>query len=412
MLKSRGKSTSVPGTYVVIRKAYKYRLKTDLTTATTLSRYAGCCRFVWNKALALQKDRLDQGERCLSYNKLAVLLPAWKAEFPFLKEVHSQPVQQTLMNLDRAIKDAFDKSSPKRFPVFKKKGISTDSFRYPQGFKLAGSRIFLPKIGWFGFFKSREIEGTLRNVTVSRKGQHWFVSIQTEMEVATPAHPATTAVGGDRGVKRFLTLSDGTYYEPLNAFRKLERQLAKEQRKLARKTKKSRNYQKQKAKITKLHIRIADTRRDYLHKVSTEVSKNHAVVVLEDLEVANMSKSATGTIEEPGRQVCQKSGLNKTILDQGWSELQRQLEYKQQWRGGLVLLVNPAYTSLQCSCCGHTAKGNRSSQERFACTACGFEANADHNAAINIKRAGHAQLACQANGAAMPSATGTAKEAA
>ena len=213
-------------------------------------------------------------------------------------------------------------------------------------------------------------------------------------------------------MKRFLSLSDGSFYEPLNAFKKLEKQLAKEQRKLSRKTKKSKNWYKQKAEITKLHLKIADARKDYLHKVSTGISKNHAVVVLEDLKVANMSKSAKGTLEAPGRNISQKSRINKAILDQGWGEFHRQLEYKQVWRGGWVLLVNPAYTSQQCSCCGHTSKENRKNQEQFVCMACGFAANADHNAATNIKRAGHAQLACQANDAVMSSATGTIKEAA
>ena len=397
---------------MIIRKAFKYRLKTKLEDESLLRQFAGSCRFVWNKALALQKEQLDLGEHCLPYNKLAVLLPKWKIEFSFLKEVHSQPLQQTLIHLDRAVKDAFDKKSPKRFPTFKKKGATVDSFRYPQGFKLENSRVYLPKIGWIPFFNSRSIEGTARNITVSRKGQHWFVSIQTEQKVVEPIHPSTSTVGGDRGVNRFLSLSDGSFYEPLNAFRKLEKQLAREQRKLSRKTKKSRNWYKQKARITKLHIKIADSRNDHLHKVSTDVSKNHAVVVLEDLKVANMSKSAKGTLDAPGKNISQKSGLNKAILDQGWGEFHRQLEYKQTWRGGLVLLVNPAYTSQKCSRCYHTAKENRKTQEQFECTLCGFTANADHNAAINIKRAGHAQLACQANDAAMSSATGITREAA
>ena len=125
-----------------------------------------------------------------------------------------------------------------------------------------------------------------------------------------------------------------------------------------------------------------------------------------------MSKSAKGTLEAPGRDVKRKSGLNKAILDQGWGEFRRQLEYKQAWRGGWVLLVNPAYTSQKCSCCGHTAKENRENQEQFVCTACGSTSNADHNAAKNILRAGHARLACQANDAVMSSATGTTREAA
>jgi len=378
-----------------------------------MMQFAGCCRFVWNKALALQKARLDTGERALGYNMLALQLPDWKKEHPFLNEAPSQALQQVLMNLDRALKDAFDKEQPdKLFPTFKKKFIATDSFRYPQGFKIEGKRIFLPKLGWISFNKSRAIEGTPKNVTVSRKGSNWFVSIQTEMDVEQPVHPSSSITAGDRGIKRFLTLSDGSYYEPLNAFRKMENKLALEQQRLARKTKKSKNWCKQKAKITKLHIKIADMRNDFLHKLSTDISKSHAAVVLEDLKVKNMSASAKGTLETPGRKVKQKSGLNKSILDQGWGNFRIYLEYKQIRRGGMVLYVNPAHTSQMCSSCGHIHPGNRKSQSAFICQACGLAMNADHNAALNILRAGHAQLACQATGEVMPAATGTLKLAA
>ncbi len=118
------------------------------------------------------------------------------------------------------------------------------------------------------------------------------------------------------------------------------------------------------------------------------------MIVIEDLKVSNMSKSAAGTVDEPGRNVASKSGLNRAILDQGWYEMRRQLEYKQRWRGGEVLAVNPAYTSQKCACCGHTAKENRQSQAKFVCTVCGYEANADANGARNILAAGHAVLAC------------------
>ncbi|OSK01498.1 putative transposase B, IS609, partial [Escherichia coli SHECO001] len=154
------------------------------------------------------------------------------------------------------------------------------------------------------------------------------------------------------------------------------------------------NWQKQKRKIQRLHSRIANIRRDYLHKVTTTVSKNHAMIVIEDLKVSNMSKSAAGTVSQPGRNVRAKSGLNRSILDQGWYEMRRQLEYKQLWRGGQVLAVPPAYTSQRCACCGHTAKENRLSQSKFRCQVCGYTANADVNGARNILAAGHAVLAC------------------
>ena len=194
-------------------------------------------------------------------------------------------------------------------------------------------------------------------------------------------------------MKRFLSLSDGTFYEPLNAFRKLEQQLAKEQRKLSRRTRKSRNWYKQKAKITKLHIKIADARNDYLHKVSNAVSKNHAVVVLEDLKVKNMTASAKGTLVAPGRMVKQKAGLNRAILDQGWGEFARQLEYKQSWQGGWVLYVNPAYTSQRCSQCGHVAAENRKSQEQFCCLASLWPSGARRRKRSNQHRKGGARPA-------------------
>lgn len=378
-----------------IRKAYKYRLQANPEQAAIFRRQAGCCRFVWNKALALQKERLNAGEKVLRYVEVAKLLTGWKREegTAFLAEAPIHALQQTLKHLDRALLDAFSKKSPKRFPVFKKKGES-DSFRHPDCFKLDGNRIYLPKIGWIRFRQSRAIEGAPRNVTVSRRGDHWFVSIQTEREVADPKHPAVTAVGIDLGVARFATLSDGSFFRPLNSFKGLEKKLAREQRRLSRKRKFSANWRKQKARVTKLHIRIADARNDYLHKASTTISKNHAVVVLEDLRVRNMSASAKGTAEQPGRNVRAKAGLNKAILDQGWFEFRRQLEYKQAWRGGMVLTIDPRNTSRTCPACGHVSADNRQSQALFACVSCGFHGNADLVAANNILAAGLAVSAC------------------
>jgi len=392
-----------------ICKAYKYRLKAKPEQEILFRQQAGCCRFVWNKALALQKERLDSGKKVLRYVEIAKLLTGWKKEEEtvWLAETQSQTMQQTLKFLDKAIKEAFDKKNQKRFPRFKKKGKSTDSFRYPQGFKLDGNRIFLPKIGWVRFIKSREIEGSLRNVTVSRRGDHWYVSIQTEREIAEPIHPSVSSVGIDLGVTRFATLSDGSFLEPLNSFKKLEKKLAKEQRRLARKKKLSTNWKKQKRKLTRLHIRIADARNDYLHKSSATISKNHAIVYVEDLKIRNMSKSAAGTTEAPGKNVRAKSGLNRAILDQGWFEFRRQLEYKLAWAGGWLVKVPPQNTSRTCPECGCIAKDNRKTQAAFRCVECGFKENADHVGAINIKRAGHARFACEVSGAVMPPAAGT-----
>lgn len=393
-----------------LRKAYKYRLKAKPDQAALFSMQAGCCRFVWNKALVINLSRLERKQSLLWYNEMAFWLAFWKStdEAAFLKEAPSQSLQQTLRDLDRAFRDSFDKNQPgKRLPRFKKKGRHTDSFRYPQGFKLDGDRVFLPKIGWVRFIKSREIEGTPRNITVSRRGDHWYVSIQTEREIADPVHSSTSAVGIDLGISRFATLSNGSFLEPLNSFKKLGEKLAREQQRLSRKKKHSANWQKQKQRITRLHIRIAAARNDYLHKASTTISKNHAMVYVEDLRIRNMSKSAAGTSEAPGHNVWAKSGLNRSILDQGWFEFRRQLEYKLSWSGGRLVAVPARNTSRSCPACGHVSRENRKTQARFSCVGCGLEEHADLVGAINILRAGHARIACEVSGALMPPATGT-----
>ncbi len=360
-----------------------------------MRRFAGACRFVFNRALALQNENHEAGNKYIPYGKMASWLVEWKnaTETQWLKDSLSQPLQQSLKDLERAYKNFFQKRAA--FPRFKKRG-QNDAFRYPQGVKLyqENSRIFLPKLGWMRYRNSRQVTGVVKNVTVSQSCGKWYISIQTESEVSTPVHPSASMVGLDAGVAKLATLSDGTVFEPVNSFQKKQKTLARLQRQLSRKVKFSNNWQKQKRKIQRLHSRIANIRRDYLHKVTTTVSKNHAMIVIEDLKVSNMSKSAAGTVSQPRRNVRAKSGLNRSILDQGWYEMRRQLEYKQLWRGGQVLAVPPAYTSQRCACCGHTAKENRLSQSKFRCQVCGYTANADVNGARNILAAGHAVLAC------------------
>ena len=353
-----------------------------------MRRFAGACRFVFNRALARQNENHEAGNKYIPYGKMASWLVEWKnaTETQWLKDAPSQPLQQSLKNF-------FQKRAA--FPRFKKRG-QNDAFRYPQGVKLdqENSRIFLPKLGWMRYRNSRQVTGVVKNVTVSQSCGKWYISIQTESEVSTPVHPSASMVGLDAGVAKLATLSDGTVFEPVNSFQKNQKKLARLQRQLSRKVKFSNNWQKQKRKIQRLHSCIANIRRDYLHKVTTTVSKNHAMIVIEDLKVSNMSKSAAGTVSQPRRNVRAKSGLNRSILDQGWYEMRRQLEYKQLWRGGQVLAVPPAYTSQRCACCGHTAKENRLSQSKFRCQVCGYTANADVNGARNILAAGHAVLAC------------------
>jgi len=203
-------------------------------------------------------------------------------------------------------------------------------------------------MGWMRYRKSQEVLGEAKNVTIRESCGKWFIAVQTEREVETPLHESTSVVGLDWGIVRFYTLSDGEYQEQCQPLKKCLPKLAKLQRRMARRKKFSSNWKKVKASIAKLHHRIANIRKDFLQQSSNDISKNHAVVFVEDLQVRNMSKSSKGRKDQPGKQVAQKSGLNRAILDGSPFELRRQLEYKTEWRGGRLYPVPPQNTSRTC----------------------------------------------------------------
>ncbi|MHB8703181.1 MAG: RNA-guided endonuclease InsQ/TnpB family protein [Candidatus Tyrphobacter sp.] len=372
---------------MIRRQGYIFELKRNNREATTLRRFAGCCRFVWNELLAMNELRHERGEKRLGYSAACKYLASIKNEHPWLADVHSQPLQQALKDLSRAYANFFDPNLRAQFPAFKKKGQHV-GVRFPQGFRITNNAVYLPKLGWLGYRASRKIDGTPKSVTVYEKAGRWFVSILTEREVETPRHPSNAVVGIDLGVKVFAALSTGETIAGPNAFAKLSRRLAHLQRELARRERFSKSWRTTKANISRLYARIANVRADAINKHSTKISKNHAVVIVEDLRIGNMTKSAKGTRENPGKNVAQKSGLNRRILDQGWGAFARMLDYKLAWQGGLLVRVDPRNTSRTCPSCGHVAAENRTTQERFVCVNCGRTANADVNAAIVIRERG------------------------
>ncbi|MEM5386467.1 transposase [Paraburkholderia phymatum] len=379
-------------------QAFKFELMPTGEQDRNMRRFAGACRFVFNKALALQRDTYEVGGKYIGYVAMARHLTVWRNgdETPWLMDAPVHALQHALKDLDRAYKNFFEKRAA--FPRFRKRG-QNNGFRYPDRKQIkldqTNFRIFLPKLGWVRFRKSRDVLGEVRNATVSHAGGKWFVSIQTAREIEQPLPVGTSSVGIDMGVARFATFSDGSYLSPLNSFRRHAPRLARAQRAISRKQKFSNNWKKAKARIQRIHARIANVRRDFLHKASAAISKNHAFVCIEDLKVRNMSRSASGTLGNPGRNVNAKSGLNKAILDQGWAEFRRQLEYKLDWNGGWLIAVPPHDTSRTCPCCGHVCAFNRMTQAQFFCVECGFEANADLVGAINVLRRGEAQLSSE-----------------
>jgi putative transposase len=315
-------------------QAFRYELRPNGEQRLHMGRFAGSRRFVYNKALALQKTHYEAGGTFIGYVAMA-------------------------------------------------------------------------KLGWVRYRNSREMRGVAKNITVSASGGKWFASIQTVREVEQPVPSATGAVGIDMGIARLATLSDGSFVEPLNSFKQQEAQLRRSQRALSRKTKFSQNWQKAKRRVQRIHIRIGNCRRDFLHKATTTISKNHAMVCIEDLQVKNMSRSAKGNAENPGKNVRAKSGLNKSILDQGWSEFRRQLQYKLNWNGAMLVAVPPHHTSLTCPECDRVAAENRPTQAQFRCVECGYENHADVVGAMNILARGYRVVACGEEGSGLGRKTRT-----
>jgi IS605 OrfB family transposase len=382
-------------------KAFRYRLKPTPEQLTQFEVYAGHCRFLWNKCLELNLQRLKNRQYIMYYQEMDFFSKLWKnsEEYGFLRECPAHCLQQKLRDLERAFKDCFDKNQPgKRLPTKRKKNIH-DSFRFPEPkqIELQHNRIKLPKLGWVKFFHSQKVTGTIRHATISREGNHWYISICVEFEQKLSKQLPTSAIGIDVGVANFAAISNGVLIEPVNSFRHYEKRLAILQRRLSKREKFSNNWKKVLTKIRNIHRKIARVRRDFLHKLTTTLSKSHAMVVVEALKIINMSKSAKGDLQNPGRNVKAKSGLNKSILDQGWGEFKRQLKYKLEWCNGIYVEVEPRYTSQKCSKCGNTNRANRTSQDKFCCQSCYYTEHADINAALNILAAGQAVMACGAS---------------
>lgn len=404
-------------TVMQIQQAFKFELQPNGAQSRSMRQFGGARRFVFNKALALQQSHYASGGKFISYVDMAKKLTDWRNgdETPWLKDAPVHPLQHALKDLDKAYKNFFKGLG--RFPRFKKKS-SGDSFRFPDAkqFEIdeANSRIKLPKLGWVKYRNSRDIIGVPRNITLSSRDGKWFASIQTQREVDQPVPAATSAIGVDLGIANFAAFSDESFVAPLSSFKAHEVRLARYQRRMSRKVKGSANWRRAKARVQRMHTRIANARRDFLHKTSCAISRSHALVVVEDLAVSNMSRRAKVTEDKPSKSVKAKSGLNKAILDQGWAEFRRQLEYKLKWNGGTLLAVPAHHTSQTCPECGNVSKDNRQTQSRFACVACGHTAHADTVGAINILARGHRVSACgediRHDKAAMPNRAASLKQ--
>lgn len=381
-----------------MQKAFKFKLEPTVEQEKILFEWLSHLRGLFNLALEHRILNYQQFRKSMNYYDQANELPELKKVATWLEEVPSQCLQQKLKDVESAYKKFFSQGSG--FPKFKKRGEGESArFPDPKKFKVSfrnGKRtsfVKLPKIGSVRFVSSREIEGQIKNATITKRVDGYYISFQTEIET-TVFQTRRNPIGIDRGVRTMSMTSDGECLEiPLEKIRLLEENLRRAQKSLSRKSNGSKNRSKHRIRVAKIHQKITNVRNDSLHKISTQLAKSHGMIVLEDLKVKNMSASAKGTPEEPGKKVKQKSGLNRSIIRQGWGELERQLAYKLLWSGGELIKVKPHFTSQACNQCGHIEKTNRS-KENFACRSCGHKDHADINAAKNILALGHRATVC------------------
>ena len=360
-------------------KSLKVRLYPSQEQETMMYKTAGCCRFVYNYFLARAKEHKD-----FNYNEYSKKLTALKKDenYSFLQEVHCAPLQQTLRHLDVAFKRFFVKQS--NFPVFKKKFVN-DRFSYPENVRLNPSikKIFLPKIGNMKFKTSKKYLKLLkthefRTCTVMLEAGKWYISILIDDNtIPQPAVIPNKIVGIDLGIKKYLVMSTGQCVSAPNILNKLK-EIDRLKSYLSKKVKGSNASKKLQTTIQRKQKYLNDLKEDFLNKLVDYLIKNHDCVILEDLNIRKMIKN------EGDR----KRTFNRLMTIIPMYEFRRKLEYKAKLAGKYCIAVNPANTSRTCSECGAVDKKSRKSQSEFECTRCGFSANADLNAAINIHNAG------------------------
>ncbi len=370
---------------IAIHRGFKFKLDATPEQEQQFRRYVGAARWVYNQMLAQRKEAFQAGGKSPTTNEQIKQLPLLKQQeaTAWLKTIHSQVLQNAVLDLD----DAFDRFFKKEagYPKFKKKHGKRQSFTYPQKVKVNRDGVWLPKIGWTRFRKSREIEGTIKRATISRKASGWYLALNCEVQVEMPEPMPVTegnSVGIDLGSIDLITTSRGQKVANPRHYRTMERRLKREQRKLSRKQPGSNNRLKQKQRVAGLHERIANRRMDTLHRISRQLVDENQAIFCEDLNVLGIAK-----------------GLGKSAGDAGWGEVVRQLKYKSEWAGKTFLQIGRYFPSSKlCSAyvyhrgersvCGYKNAGLERSARSWICTSCGAVHDRDLNTAVNIHREG------------------------
>ena len=357
-------------------KIYRFRMEPTQAQAEALLRMAGARRFVWNWGLARRKEAYAATGKGLTYNQQAAELTALKKkpETAWLREADSQLLQQALKDLDQAFAAFFEKRAG--FPRFKSKKRDEPRFRIPQRVKVEDSKVYVPKVGWVRIRQSQPVDCPIKGATFKRDGEgHWHVTLTAEFEMPEvplpPANPERV-VGIDLGLRDFAVLSDGTRIAPPKFYRKGLSKLRRAQRALSRKQKGSKNRDKARQRLNKVHARIRNQRQDWLHKLTTDLVTRYDGLCIEDLNLKGMARTK----------------LSTSVLDAALGEFRRQLEYKAVWHRKHLAVIDRYFPSSRlCRECG-TINTALTLSERVWICGCGAVHDRDLNAAQNIRAEG------------------------
>jgi putative transposase len=350
-------------------KAFKYRLNPTASQAELINKHIGCARFVYNNALAFKQSEYAKDKTNHSWYNLVKRLPDLKKENEWLKEVNSQSLQQSIVNMNTAFENFFKGRAD--FPKFKKKGKGKQSFNIPQSIKLDNGKLMIPKfkVG-IKIVLHRPIKGEIKQATISRTPTgKYFVSILCETgESEKQLNPVNedTTVGLDLGIKSFLVASNGKEYDNPKYLRKAQDKLKYNQRQYSK-----HKGMRRKHKVALLHEKVSNQRKDFLHKASTELIRDNQSIALEDLNISGMLKNHR---------------LAGSISDVSWGMFVTMLEYKAKWNGVNILRIGRFEPSSKtCSECGYINKELTLKDREWSCPECGSVLDRDRNASTNIK---------------------------
>ncbi|MDD6705324.1 MAG: IS200/IS605 family element RNA-guided endonuclease TnpB [Olsenella sp.] len=376
---------------------FEYRIYPSAAQRVQLARTFGCCRWVYNRVLQMRKEEYERDKKTRSINSYITQIPIWKKdEAPWLAEADSMALQQSLRDLDKAYKNFFRSPGRVGFPRFKSKSGARQSYRTNSISIVDARHVKLPKLGSVRARITRPVRGRILSATVKKvpSGEYFVAVCCTDCPEPDMPQGDVEVMGIDAGIRCLMARSDGKAVASPKSLTKSEKRLAREQRRLSRKKKGSNRRSRQRVRVARIHEKIANQRKDAIHKATTEAVRESQAIAVEDLNVKGMEKNRR---------------LARAVADASMSEIIRQLQYKCAWYGRAFVKVGRFYPSSKtCSCCGYVNKNVVLGVESWTCPECGARHDRDLNAAKNIAAEG-ARLLAEGNGTAGLAGTGGAR---